>query len=313
MVDLHFPSLVRYRFEAEALAPISLPAYPGSVWRGLLGSSLRRTACVSSQSACSGCLLQRACPYFVFFKTAEDESGHGTDTSHPFVLDAFTGGSTSVAPGEPLGVGMTLIGDANRYLPHLVHAMNSAGASGIGRGRGRYRLVRVLQEATLSRADWNPIYTEGDRVLSPFEPGPVPLPDCPTEARVQLVTPLRIKRRGRFVGPREFVAADFLRNLCRRLDRLAEEFGGIEGRFYRLHREGLARLPPGEADVRWLDWTRYSARQGTRMQLGGLVGTLTLPQAAVVDMWPLLWLGQWVHVGKATTFGLGAYRLFSET
>jgi hypothetical protein len=30
------------------------------------------------------------------------------------------------------------------------------------------------------------------------------------------------------------------------------------------------------ADLRWLDWERWSHRQNTAMKLGGLVGTLTL-------------------------------------
>jgi CRISPR/Cas system endoribonuclease Cas6 (RAMP superfamily) len=45
------------------------------------------------------------------------------------------------------------------------------------------------------------------------------------------------------------------------------------------------------------------------MKLGGLMGILTIPDEAIEAMWPLLWLGQWVHIGKATTFGLGVYRL----
>ena len=44
------------------------------------------------------------------------------------------------------------------------------------------------------------------------------------------------------------------------------------------------------------------------MQLGGLLGAVTLH----VDLPPfaeLLHLGQWLHVGKNATMGLGGYRL----
>jgi hypothetical protein len=44
-------------------------------------------------------------------------------------------------------------------------------------------------------------------------------------------------------------------------------------------------------------------------QLGGLIGELTIQGPALVELWPVLWFGQWTHVGKGTAFGLGAYRL----
>jgi CRISPR/Cas system endoribonuclease Cas6 (RAMP superfamily) len=48
------------------------------------------------------------------------------------------------------------------------------------------------------------------------------------------------------------------------------------------------------------------------MQLGGLLGRLTLSGDRLSDLWPLLWLGQHTHLGKGTSFGLGRYRLLPE-
>jgi CRISPR/Cas system endoribonuclease Cas6 (RAMP superfamily) len=45
------------------------------------------------------------------------------------------------------------------------------------------------------------------------------------------------------------------------------------------------------------------------MQLGGLMGDLIIAGPAIAHFWPVLWVGQWTHVGKGTSFGLGAYRL----
>ncbi len=69
------------------------------------------------------------------------------------------------------------------------------------------------------------------------------------------------------------------------------------------------RLHPDLSALRWHEWTRYSSRQHTLMELGGLLGTFELSGPDLAPLWPLLWLGQWVHAGKGTTFGLGAYRL----
>jgi hypothetical protein len=61
-------------------------------------------------------------------------------------------------------------------------------------------------------------------------------------------------------------------------------------------------------ETRWATWSRYSARQDRRMEWAGLVGTATYA-GDLRPFWPYLVFGQWVHVGKGATFGLGAYRL----
>ena len=61
--------------------------------------------------------------------------------------------------------------------------------------------------------------------------------------------------------------------------------------------------------ARWHEWTRYSARQDTLLQMGGLVGSFALPGAALAPFWSCLWAGQWTHAGKGAVMGLGRYRL----
>jgi hypothetical protein len=69
--------------------------------------------------------------------------------------------------------------------------------------------------------------------------------------------------------------------------------------------EGGAR----ELALTWRDWTRYSSRQQTTMQMGGLTGRLGVDLGGHERLWPYLWLGQWTHAGKGTSMGLGRYRL----
>jgi hypothetical protein len=65
------------------------------------------------------------------------------------------------------------------------------------------------------------------------------------------------------------------------------------------------------ATLRWWDWERYSARQQTTMNFGGLIGGFELsgPPATLEKFVPLLKMGEWLHVGKGTTFGLGKYQV----
>lgn len=62
------------------------------------------------------------------------------------------------------------------------------------------------------------------------------------------------------------------------------------------------------SDLRWYDWERYSVRQDTRMKLGGVVGRGTY-KGDLQSFLPLLHLGEVVHVGKGTSFGLGKYEI----
>lgn len=61
--------------------------------------------------------------------------------------------------------------------------------------------------------------------------------------------------------------------------------------------------------LQWHDWTRYSSRQQTEMNMGGLIGRFSLNLQDNEAFWPYLWLGQWTHAGKATSMGLGAYTI----
>ena len=61
-----------------------------------------------------------------------------------------------------------------------------------------------------------------------------------------------------------------------------------------------------EKSIEWYDWERYSARQDTRMKLGGFVGEITF-EGDLSEFIPYIQAGQHVHIGKGTSFGLGKY------
>jgi hypothetical protein len=68
------------------------------------------------------------------------------------------------------------------------------------------------------------------------------------------------------------------------------------------------------SELRWLDWERYSHRQRTKMRLGGLMGEVEYGFADAMSMaefLPLLILGELLHIGTSTTFGLGKYEIVS--
>ncbi|MGD9972636.1 MAG: CRISPR system precrRNA processing endoribonuclease RAMP protein Cas6 [Desulfatirhabdiaceae bacterium] len=63
-------------------------------------------------------------------------------------------------------------------------------------------------------------------------------------------------------------------------------------------------ITPVRHDLSWIDYSRYSNRQNTKMPMGGLAGTVSFSQS---DMWLAPWLqaAELVHVGKGASMGLG--------
>jgi CRISPR/Cas system endoribonuclease Cas6 (RAMP superfamily) len=47
------------------------------------------------------------------------------------------------------------------------------------------------------------------------------------------------------------------------------------------------------------------------MPVAGVTGSWRLA-GDLRALWPFLYLGQWLHVGKKTTFGLGHYQLIAH-
>jgi CRISPR/Cas system endoribonuclease Cas6 (RAMP superfamily) len=58
----------------------------------------------------------------------------------------------------------------------------------------------------------------------------------------------------------------------------------------------------------WFDWERYSHRQDSSMLLGGMIGRVTYA-GDLTEFVPLLKFAEKVHLGKATTFGLGKFEI----
>ena len=119
---------------------------------------------------------------------------------------------------------------------------------------------------------------------------------------ISLLTPLRLRFDGHITDKIEFHV--LIRNLLRRISSLSYfhcgekyqvDFKGL------IERAGAVKLI--KSDIQWFDWKRYSTRQEEWMSLGGVTGTVSY-EGDLSDFMLLLRLGEYVHVGKGTSFGL---------
>lgn len=120
-------------------------------------------------------------------------------------------------------------------------------------------------------------------------------------------TMTRIKFEQNFARRLEFHI--LIRSLLRRLSSLAYFHHGWE---LDLDFTGLiehaAAVRLIKDSTRWVDWERYSSRQDSKMNLGGVMGRAVY-KGDLDKFIPILRLGELVHVGKGAVFGMGKYRM----
>ena len=302
--------LACYRLRFRAMETIQLPHYAGSAWRGVFGNSLKKLVCVTRARRCEPCLLYRSCIYPYIFETPPDPEGNKlrkyNAAPHPFVLCP---GATMHGPlpaDSEHSLALTLFGHGNRQLPYIIHALERAARRGLGKNRGKLELLEVEQQL---QDNWLAIYRPGAGLKS--HPTECPrLPDCPTWLKLRFHTPLRIRFNGHLVTPERFTFQALFSSLLRRISLLTTFHGDtpLETDFAGLG-EAAAAIPLTDNGLRWHEWTCYSSRQHSLMQLGGLTGTATFQSDDLGPFWPYLWLGQWTHAGKNTSMGLGKYEI----
>lgn len=296
----------RFRLEMTAVDRLRLPPYKGSTFRGAFGHTFKRLVCVKRDLDCATCLICDRCVYYYVFETpfsgAEDARGYAF-APHPFVVEPPEETREIYEPGDELRVGLVLVGRALDYLPYFIYAFEEMGRRGMGVGRGKAALQRVM-------AGGRCIYQTDTGQLEPDYPvcaGPPDGEAVGTRLRLRLHTPIRLKAAGRYTSRLDF--ALLVRALLRRISDLARFHCGAEVDLdYRPWIERAAEVSAVATTLRWHDWERYSQRQERRMKLGGLVGEVEFA-GEWAPFLPLLRLGADLHVGKGTSFGLGRYEI----
>ncbi|MBF8275456.1 MAG: hypothetical protein HW390_529 [Candidatus Brocadiaceae bacterium] len=124
---------------------------------------------------------------------------------------------------------------------------------------------------------------------------------------ISLRTPLRIRFDGQIASRLEFHV--LFRNLLRRVSSLSYFHCGkkLDVDFKGIIQKAVT-VKQTQSDLHWYDWKRYSTRQEEWMSLGGIVGNVSY-EGDLSDFMTLLRLGEYVHVGKGTSFGLGKYEM----
>ncbi len=315
MVGTDFGSLTfaRFRLIFQVEETARVPRYKGSVFRGGFGAAFRNVCCTARNRDCPDCLLKAECSYSYLFETPNIVEtkflGAVSHAPHPFVLRPPLSSAEVYHAGEIFESEVILVGRAIRHIPYVIYAFEKFGSAGIGKDRAKFALEAV--DASVGR-EWIRIYSKGTKTLIkyPWEKRGSDLvsdlPDGPVRMlKIEIKTPLRIKLNGSLSDAINFPV--FFRNLLRRLSLLHEWHceGSLETNHSDLLEAANATSTTVES-LRWIDWTRYSARQKAELKMGGVVGEISV-KGDLTRFAPYLKLGEILHVGKGTSLGLGMF------
>ena len=303
-----FPSLRlgKFRFVLKPRGAISLPAYQGSTWRGVIGNALRDVVCPWDKKACEKCPNRDNCAYHYLYEAGLKEKSFA-NLPRPYIF------SPTDKKVPELHVEMTLVGEAGRFLPHLIAAWNRAGERGAGKGRGNFILRKVY--ILLPNESMKTVY-EDERLLDHGEltfpvaeylKGKVPDPPW----KIIIETPLRLRQDGRNMGSIDWENA--FRSLAIRLSIMNQKYcGGTrpDKDVWQNLTSFLAAPGTTEARTRWFDWKRFSSTQDTHVPMGGLIGENVVTPSVGISTWWRWWeAARLFHLGKGTSMGLGKIAL----
>jgi hypothetical protein len=307
--EVPYLPLGRYKLRFRSAGGIRTDRFLGSAWRGVFGRALKKLVCITRAEECHHCMLYRSCVYPYVFETPPPENTEKLPSyfsvPHPFVLSVPWDGKSEDGDHN---LELTLIGRGNQCAAYVILALKIAAEEGVN-PLGPLTLAGVQQESAAGSGTWTEIFADGAQ-LNALAPAAVVAPPAPALIRIHLESPLRLRHENSYVSAERFEFADLFRNILRRVSFLTyfhterpleTDFAGL------VHRSREVGI--GNTVLRWRDWTRYSTRQQEKLQMGGLVGGFSVRLGGIEDLWPYLWLGQWVHAGKGATMGLGRYRI----
>ncbi|MEF3191402.1 MAG: CRISPR system precrRNA processing endoribonuclease RAMP protein Cas6 [Campylobacterales bacterium] len=251
------------------------PPFIGSQLRGALGLALKQVVCINPSKQCQGCFASSDCLYYKWY---EQRDGY-----HPYRL-AIT------LNQKHYDFGLYLFEEACEALAYLLAAIERMiTALGLGGERVKGTIASI-------RTDTKLLYDGRTFTIEGTTPTLfAPTPESHRYTVIETITPIRLKSDNRLVRAMPSLEAI--------LTSIWHRYNELKG----LPRSKLPFIPQGElrgSSGQFVELSRYSNRQQTKMFLGGVVGRLVY-EGVDENSLMLLRLGEIIGVGKSTVFGLG--------
>ncbi|SUI56587.1 CRISPR system precrRNA processing endoribonuclease RAMP protein Cas6 [Shewanella baltica] len=260
-----------------------LPAFKGSLWHGWLGHAIKG--------------LDEPLYQLLYGSHAEQQP-------KPYLIKAGADHKQQWRAGEMLEFDIILLGSACQLGQRLVSALLSGQRLGLGTNRIPFRIQSLTSVLPMRQTPGLHVA----RLIDWLMPMDVGL-DC--EIALQLHSPLRLKQNGNIIKSATPALPELIKQISRRMALLTLFWVNEDPCLQAALFKTLPILGDYQSDgshVWFEDWQRFSTRQHEQLPFGGLKGQLCYRgdlSAAI----PWLQLGELLHMGGKTTFGLGQYRL----
>jgi len=306
-------TLAKFTFYLLFDSPFDNPFYLGSTLRGGFGFIFKKAVCPDEERICKFCLLKNTCAYAYIFETPRTDtlksSYRLSEYPHPYVIEPPLY-DIYFAPKNRLSFDLILIGNAIKFLPYFVITFQELGRVGIGNKRKKYIIEKIEDTFNNGAEIYQPNlnYYPPNFTIKRFS-------EIREESKVynkeiltlEFVTPTRIVVGNRLTSKINFLL--FIKSLLRRISLISQiHCNNILPFSYLPLLEMASKVETINSDINWIDWERYSSRQKRRIKLGGFVGKITFEEGWN-NFSPFIKLGEYIHIGKGTSFGLGKYEI----
>lgn len=316
--DINQLKYEKFKFNIVPENTLYLPTYKGATFRGAFGHILKKITCVQKQSNdCNNCLLKESCLYSYLFETPnlkrEDYFlSSKASVPHPFILEPPLEQKREYKENEILGFSLILIGKAIDYLPYIIFSFKEIGRNGLGSRKGKYRLISVNllknnAEFLIFNGASELFYNINQENNSLNHRGINNKKIKNGILKLNFLTPTRIKEQGDLITKPQF--HQIMKSLLIRLSLLSNFHcsNKIEFDLNSIVEESKS-IKIKDSNLKWYDWAHFSPRTKEKVKLGGFIGDISY--YGKIEKWlPILEIGEYLHIGKATSFGLGKYEL----
>ena len=255
------------------------PFFLGSQLRGAFGYALKRVVCINPSFKCNECFAKENCLYYQFYEEK--------NVYHKFRFDYELGKSY-------YDFSIYLFEDVVLKLPYIVSALiQMITKIGFGRDRKTYNDFDMF-------VNDSSIYKNGEIILLKDYKKEFEIDTFSPNIVVRFVTPLRLKKNNRFIRSEELGIEDLINSIYQREQKLRNK------ELKKVDFKSIGKIIKKE--LKFLDLSRYSNRQQTKLKIGGLVGEIEIKDMDEKS-YRVLKLGEIIGVGKQTVFGLGKIRV----